>query len=369
MQSLEGAPLTVAVLGASGHAGAELCRLLLGHPGVGTILPLSRSREPFERMHPNLLGSGLEYLSEDTLETRAAEIDIAFMCTPAGEAMRRTTALLESGVRVIDLGPDFRFRDPAAYRAVYGGEHAAPGLLAEAVYGVTELRREDVRGARLVANPGCFAITVLLAIAPLVAAKWLDMEQPVRIAALNGMTGAGSTPRRELMFAESSDAVLPYSMEGHRHGPEIEAQLRDLCGAGVTIELSTAHVGAVRGIYAQITMTARSEYQNEIDREMLLETLRRFYGTDGTRERFVAINAFAKHGGVNAKEYDVYPRMHSVLGSNYCHLGVDYDRQRRAVKVMSVTDNLGKGAAGSALQNMNVMCGFDEATGIGHYGL
>ena len=354
------------VVGASGYTGGELCRLLLSHPRVDEILPTSRDGGEFERVHRNLLGSGLRFTTPEELAERAGELDVVFFCTPAGEAMAAAPRFLDAGARVVDLSVDFRFKDAATYERVYGIEHGAPELLERAVYGVPELNRDEVAGADLVANPGCYVVTALLGLAPLVRDPRVDLDQRIRIHAVNGTTGAGTTPKRATQHAEVVGDVLPYAMEGHRHGPELEDQLARIAGRPVTVDFNTAHGDFARGIYLQASLDARD---GELDRGRLLECFRSFYGDRHQREHYVLVNAFPKNGGLNAKEYDVYPSVASVVGSNFCHVGVDYDSERRIVKVISVTDNLGKGAAGSAVQNMNLMLGFDEREGIAHYGL
>lgn len=358
--------MRVGVVGGSGYTGGELCRLLLGHPRVESILPTSRDDQEFERVHRNLLGAGLRFTTPEALAERADELDVVFFCTPAGEAMASARRYLDAGARVVDLGVDFRFEDPATYERVYGFEHSAPDLLERAVYGVPELNRDAIADADLVANPGCYVVTAILGLAPLMRDPRVDLDNRIRIHAVNGTTGAGTTPKRATHHAEVVGDVLPYAMEGHRHGPELEDQLGRIAERPVSVDFNTAHGDFARGIYLQASVDARD---GELDRERLLESYVAFYGDGHEREHYVVVNSFSKNGGRNAKEYDVYPSVASVVGSNFCHVGADYDRERRIVKVIAVTDNLGKGAAGSAIQNMNLMLGFDEREGIAHYGL
>lgn len=361
--------MSVGVVGATGYAGGELCRLLLNHPDVGRILPTARGDEQFERLHTNLLGSGLEFLGFDDLKRRAEELDVVFFCTPSGEAMRKVPWFLDRGIRVVDVSADFRFSGPDVYERVYGSAHAAPELLPEAVYGVTELNRESIAKARVVANPGCYVITAILALTPLLRAGWADLDVPVNISAVNGTTGAGNKPKRSLMHAAVLNSMLPYSMEGHRHGPEMETYLADEAGRPLIVDFNTAHGNFVRGIYLQANLPVHPSVRDGMTRERILKLLTDFYGRGGEKEFFVRVNTFPKTGGINSKEYDVYPSMAGVVGSNFCHIGADYDTQRGIVKLLSVTDNLVKGAAGSAIQNMNVMFGLDETAALRTYGL
>jgi N-acetyl-gamma-glutamyl-phosphate reductase len=357
--------LNVGVLGASGIAGGELCRLLLGHPAVGTITPAARTRGPLARVHPNLAGCGLELVEVDELHARAGQFDVLFTCTPSGEAMRVAGPHHERGTRIVDLSPDFRFADAADYKRVYGEEHASPELLANAVYGATELYRQGVAGARLVANPGCYAITALLALAPLLREELLDPRAPVSVHAVNGTTGAGSTPKTDLMHARVSGSMLAYSLEGHRHGPELEQVLGEIGGRPVTVDFNTAHGDFPRGIHLQ----ANLRLSRSLNRDELLELYTGAYGRDHEGEYFVQVNTLPKSGKLNAKQYELYPRLNEVVGSNFCHLGIDQDDERGIVKIVAVADNLVKGAAGSAIQNMNVMFGLEETLGLRAYAL
>lgn len=362
----EGA-LTAAVFGAAGFTGGETCRLLLGHPGVGRIVPTSRGTEAFERLHPNLAGSGLEFEDPETLAAAPGGLDVAFLCLPAGEAMELAPALLAAGVAVVDLGPDFRFATADAYRDAYGREHTARELLGEAVPGVSELHRERIRSARLVANPGCYVIAATLATAPLLRSEVARAAGPVHVAAVNGTSGAGGSPRREVMHAAAFGSMLPYNLEGHRHGPEMEDRLAEQAGDAVTVSLSTAHGDFARGI--QLGATVAVDPVAVPSREELLDLYLDFFGAGHEGEFFVQVNDLERRGGPTDKDYSIYPSVREVLGSNFCHLGLDVDADRGLVKLVATIDNLGKGAAGSALQNMNLMLGLDERDGLRHYGL
>jgi N-acetyl-gamma-glutamyl-phosphate reductase len=357
--------LHVGILGGTGYAGGELCRLLLNHPAVTSITPTARSGEDLERVHPNLLGSGLRFCAPDQLRELAARLDVVFFCTPSGEAMQEAQHFLDHGVKVIDLSADFRFASAERYTQVYGGTHLAPGLLEEAVYGVTELHRKEVAPARLIANPGCYAITAILGLAPVLATGMADLDRDLHVTAINGTSGAGTKPLREIMHAESFASMLPYSLDGHRHAPELEDQLGAIAGRDLRVDLNTAHGNFVRGIYIQASVTAARDVAAELDRPTLTELYRRHYAD----EFFVRINGQPTSGRLNAKEYSAYPSLAAVTGSNFCHIGLDVDRRRGLIKVVAVTDNLVKGAAGSGIQNLNLMFGLAETAGLTQYGL
>lgn len=353
--------LHAAVIGAGGHSGGELCRLLLGHPDVDRISPTSRGSADFERVHSNLAGSGLRFTSPD----RLGDVDVAFLCTPPGEALRCAAALLDRGARVIDLSPDFRFPDPDVYELVYGQPHTKRGLLATAACGIPELHRPAIAAARLIANPGCYVITAALALAPLLERGAVDLSDPLHLHSINGTSGAGSRPRPELLHASVAGSMLPYSLDGHRHGPELEVRLGEVSGVEVAVSLTTAHGDFARGIHFQASIPLVLD----LNRDEMLEIYRERYGSGHDGEHFVLLNDHARTAAGIEKEYDIYPRLRDVVGSNFCRIGVDRDRRSMMARVVGVTDNLGKGAAGAALQNMNVMLGLDETSGLRSYAL
>ena len=359
----DGRKLTVGVVGGTGYAGGELCRLLLGHPLVRTIVPTARGAELFDRVHPHLQGSGLEFAPVDELFHRPGGLDVVFFSTPTGEAMRSARRYLEQGVRVIDLSADFRFADPLAYQRVHGLEHSDPELLADAVYGATELYRDRIAKTHLVANPGCYAITAILALTPLLTSGHVRDDALLSVYAVNGTTGAGATPKKALMHAEVVGSMLTYGLEGHRHGPELETVFSALTGRDHVVDLNTTHGDFARGIHLQ----ANASVSGPLDRDMLVQLYRAHYGDGHDGEYFVLVNDQPKREGLNVKEYDLYPGVNAVLGTNFCRIGLDVDQRRGMAKVVAVTDNLGKGAAGSAIQNMNTMLGVDETLGLRQY--
>ncbi len=360
---------TVGVVGAAGYSGGELCRILLNHPNVGSILPTSRGGLPFERVHRNLAGSGLQFLDVKVMLDQADDLDVVFFCTPPGEAMQLVPQLIDSSTKMVDISADFRFKDSDIYDLVYNRPHACPELLDSAACGITELNRQRVRHSQLVANSGCYVIATMLALAPLIRDKIVDLNEILHIHAVNGTTGAGSVARKEIMHAEVFGSMLPYSMEGHRHSPEMEARIGELAGRDVRVSLGTAHGNFARGLYVQMGLSVKDSLRRQLDRTGLLDLYTKFYGKGHAKEYFVLVNDLPKLAVHNEKEYDVYPNVASVIGSNFCHIGVDYDMRHGVIKLVSVVDNIVKGAAGSAVQNMNVMLDLDETAGLRHYGL
>jgi N-acetyl-gamma-glutamyl-phosphate reductase len=330
--------IPVAVLGATGYTGVELLRLLARHPMVDLVC-LSSEQYRGRRMsevYPFLTGLVDRELvaPEAALDTPA---EIVFTALPHGAAAPHVQALLARERRVIDLSADFRIRDAAVYARWYG-EHAAPALLAEAVYGLVEWRRDAIRGARLVANPGCYPTTSLLGLLPLARAGLLT--EPVVINAASGTTGAGRSAKVEQLFAEVNDNFRAYGVGTHRHRPEID---QELGWAGATAgALFTPHLLPVsRGILSTMYVRLAQE-----------PPLAELFGEAYADEPFIVLR-----GGTP-------PELHEVRGTNRCAIGWYWDAATSTAIVMSATDNLVKGAAGQAVQSMNLLLGFPETTGL-----
>lgn len=347
------------IVGASGYAGGELVRLLLGHEGVSITCLASRTHagKAACELFANLRGYDLPRFSDVSAEELARGCDVVFVSAPSGAAVTLVRGVLAASgsARVVDLGSDFRLRDPQLYPEWYGMVHEAPDVLAASVYGLTELYRAEVRDARVVANPGCYPTAALLALAPLVAADLVE-PQSIVIDAKSGISGAGRTPSLGYHFPECDDNVRPYSVPRHRHIPEIEQELARLtarAGSRTDVRVSfTPHlVPASRGILlAAYASLRRSPAGGGAlpDTAALTGLYRDFYAG----ERFVRV-----------LEGDL-PQTKAVCGSNFCDVAATVDPRTGRVIAMSALDNLVKGAAGQAIQNMNVMFGEDEASGI-----
>ncbi|MEK6844549.1 MAG: N-acetyl-gamma-glutamyl-phosphate reductase [Nanoarchaeota archaeon] len=351
--------INVGVYGARGYVGGELCRLLLNHKHVDKIFPSSGEVEDFNRVHPNLNGCGLKFVRHSDLEDKV-NLDVVFLSVPSGESMKVAPKFWNKGVSVIDLGSDFRL-NKETYENVYGKEHTAPELLKEAVYGATELNRERIKNARLIANPGCYVITGLLGLYPLLKEGMIDMHH-ISINAINGMTGADSKPSRDTMQTSVSKNVLSYNMEGHRHSGEFEEKIEEISGYKPIVNFNASHGDFTTGIHLVASPLVKPKF-DKLTRESLLAFYIRYYGN----EEFIRIIHHSKGSGGISKVYDVYPQMRNIRGTNYCDIGLDYDKERGIVKVIAVADNLVRGSAGSAIQNMNVMRGFDEGEGLRLY--
>ncbi len=357
--------ITVGVYGGRGSTGKELCRLLLDHRNVGKIIPASKGDEDFDTACPNLKGSGLKFVSPEELEARASELDVVFLRGEGGESLRQAPLFLEKGVKVIDLGGDFRLTRKN-YESTYGREHKAPQLLEEAVYGIPEFNREKIKGARLIANPGCYVITGMFALYPLLKEGIIQTDH-IPIFAINGTTGGKSEPTKGLMHANVYGNILFYNLDGHRHASEFEEKIEEITGQKPRVNLTVGHGDFTTGIALAATPLVKPEYQGKLSREELLDIFQRHYAG----ERFIRVNnSIGSSTGApkeSAKNYDLGAQMSHIRGTNYCDIGLDYDKRIGVVRVIAAADNLVRGSAGTAIQNMNLMFGFVEAEGLRGY--
>jgi len=332
----------VGIVGGTGYTGVELLRLLATHPQVELRVITSRADAgtPVSQMFPSLRGYvGLAFTHPD--EAHLDQCDVVFFATPNGIAMQQTRALLEAGVKVIDLAADFRIKDIAEWEKWYGMSHACPDLVAEAAYGLPEVNRAQIKAARLVANPGCYPTAVQLGFIPLLEAGLVDASSLIADAK-SGVSGAGRKAEVQTLFAEASDNFKAYGVSGHRHLPEIRQGLTRITGSEIGLTFVPHLTPMVRGIHA--TLYAR--LKKEADLQTLFE--QRYAG-----ETFVDV---LPAGGM--------PETRSVRGSNHCRIAVHRPQGGDTVVVLSVIDNLVKGAAGQAIQNMNIMCGLAEDSGL-----
>jgi N-acetyl-gamma-glutamyl-phosphate reductase len=332
----------VAVLGATGYAARELLLLLLRHPEAEITALTTRQddRPSATHTHPVLQGRLDAPLENLPMAEVAQRADCVFSCLPHAASAASVRELLELGCRVIDFSADYRLRDPVVYRRWYDIEHPDLEHLGEAVYGLPELYREAIRPARLIANPGCYPTSAILALAPLLR-QGLVSARDIVIDSKSGVSGAGRNTKPHLHFPECNESVAAYGVGNHRHTPEIDQILSDAGGTAVEV-LFTPHLMPMdRGILT----TAYATLTRETAASDLAAALREFYA----HETFVRV-------------VDDLPRTRDVSGSNYCNLAVRTVRGRAVV--VSVIDNLIKGAAGVAVQNFNLMYGFDERTAL-----
>jgi len=334
--------IKVGIVGGTGYTGVELLRLLALHPQVELHAITSRADAgtPVSQMFPSLRGYvDLCFTHPD--EAHLDQCDLVFFATPNGIAMQQTRALLDAGVKVIDLAADFRIKDVAEWEKWYGMSHACPELVAEAVYGLPEVNREQIRQARLVANPGCYPTAVQLGFIPLLEAGLVDISGLIADAK-SGVSGAGRKAEIGTLFAESSDNFKAYGVAGHRHLPEIKQGLARVAQHEVGLTFVPHLTPMIRGIHA----TLYGRLNRDVDLQALFE------------------QRYANEPFVDVRPPGSQPETRSVRGANHCRIAVYRPQDGDIVVVLSVIDNLVKGAAGQAVQNMNIMFGLPEASAL-----
>lgn len=334
--------IKVGIVGGTGYTGVELLRLLAVHPQVSLQVITSRADAgtPVSQMFPSLRGYvDLPFSHPD--EAHLEKCDLVFFATPNGIAMQQTRALLDAGVMVIDLAADFRIKDIATWEKWYGMQHACPDLVAEAVYGLPEVNRAQIKSARLIANPGCYPTAVQLGFIPLLEAGVIETGSLIADAK-SGVSGAGRKAEIGSLFSEAADSFKAYGVAGHRHLPEIKQGLARIKSSEVGLTFVPHLTPLIRGIHA----TLYGRLNKDVDLQALYET--RYKG-----EAFVDVMPAGS-----------YPETRSVRGSNRCRIAVHRPQGGDTVVVLSVIDNLVKGAAGQAVQNMNIMFGLPETMAL-----
>lgn len=339
--------IKVGIVGGTGYTGVELLRLLTRHPQVELQAITSRKESgmPVAEMFPNLRGR-LDLAFSAPEEAGLEYCDVVFFATPNGVAMQQARALLDAGVKVIDLAADFRIKDVAVWEHWYKMKHACPDLVAEAAYGLPEINRASIRKARLIANPGCYPTAVQLGFLPLLEAGVADTTFLVADAK-SGVSGAGRKPETHILFAEAADNFRAYAVGGHRHWPEIKQGLEIFAGKQVGFTFVPHLLPLVRGIHA----TLYAKVSEDVDLQSLFE--QRYAG-----EAFVDVMPAGAH-----------PETRSVRGANVCRIAVHRPQGSDTVVVLSVIDNLVKGAAGQAIQNMNILFDLPEDVALADVGL
>jgi [amino group carrier protein]-6-phospho-L-2-aminoadipate/5-phospho-L-glutamate reductase len=340
----------VAVLGASGYAGGELIRILLRHPKADLVSAVSRRHagEYLFRAHPNLRGTTEMKFSSPGADLGGA--DLVFSALPHGESVKSVPQLADSGLKVVDLSADFRLADPAGYVEWYGFEHPRPDLLAKFVFALPEIDREGLKGASLASSPGCMAIASILALAP------LFREEPLAVGAERvvvdtkvGSSGAGGKPSVSTHFSERYGVVRPYKPAGHRHSPEVERAIESVSGRKAQVSISAHGVNIVRGILSTSHVFSEAS-PTPID---IWRAYRKMY----EESPFVRLVR-------DRKGPFRYPDPKLVVGSNFCDIGFELEPRTGRIVALAAIDNLVKGAAGNAVQAMNLMLGYPETAGL-----
>ena len=335
--------IRVGIVGGTGYTGVELLRLLTGHPEVALTIITSRSEagRDVADLFPNLRGHLDIRFTQPDLD-RLCECETVFFATPNGTAMTMVPQLIDAGVQVIDLAADFRLKDPAAWEQWYGTAHACPDYLEQAVYGLPEINRDAIRAAQLIANPGCYPTAVQLGFLPLIEAQVVDIDGLIADAK-SAVSGAGRKAATGTLLCEAGENFKAYAVPGHRHLPEIRQGLESAAGGPVGLTFVPHLTPMIRGIHATLYAGLRDPGRD----------LQALYEARYNNEYFVDILPAGSH-----------PETRSVRGSNHCRIAIHQPQQGGVAVVLAVIDNLVKGAAGQAVQNMNIMRGFDEQLGL-----
>ncbi len=343
--------MNVVVVGASGYSGIELIRILLQHPRVNIthLFVNSQDYKSILEIYPHLQDminvpiEALSHLTEERLRRIKEEVDVVFLATPSGVSKELAPKFINNHLKIIDLSGDFRLKDTAEYKQWYQMEPGDPDILAKAVYGLPEWFTEEIKQAQFIANPGCYATSIILGLAPLYKHSF-----PVRnviIDAKSGISGAGRGLSRKTHYAEVNENIKAYKLGNHQHIPEIEQTLRRIDKDANTIQMIPHLVPMTRGILSTIYV----EFEEEVDEEKILATYQQSYH----KQHFVRI-----------RPDGTYPQTKDVFGTNYNDIGLFFDERTKRLIIISVIDNLMKGAAGQAVQNFNIMMGFEQTMGL-----
>lgn len=338
--------IKVGIIGATGYVGSELVRLLKAHSDVEikTITSHSYVGQEYDTIYENYSGVFDMVCSDQDLEKIATEVDVMFIALPHGIASGQITESILEKTKVIDIGADYRLKDQKVYEKWYNTEHESPKLLEEAVYGLCELNREQIKTARLVANPGCYPTSTTLSILPLLLEDLIEKDSII-VDAKSGVTGAGRGVNLATHYTECNESIKAYSIAAHRHTPEIEEQLSGLAKSDVMINFTPHLIPMNRGILT--TSYAK------LKKNMTYEDVKAAYEKYYKDEFFVRLT-----------KKNVYPETKWVKGSNFCDIGIKVDERTGRVIVVGAIDNMIKGAAGQAVQNMNIMFDLDEKSGL-----
>lgn len=338
--------IDVGVIGATGYAGAELMRLLCTHPRVGKIHAGSHSHagESYSSIYPNFKGKFDVSCHDADIDAMSRRCDVLFISLPHGIASQQVSEDVLERCVVIDLGADYRLSDPQVYEAWYKTSHGSPQLLRQAVYGLSELHREQIAASRLIANPGCYTTCSILVAHPLLAGALVEKDSVI-IDAKSGVSGAGRAEKLGSLFCECDESIKPYGVANHRHTPEIEEQLSRSASDSITISFTPHLVPMNRGIL----VTLYANLREGVSATDIGEAYAKQYGS----EHFIRVLSPGS-----------FPETRWTKGSNYCDIGFTVDKRTRRIVACGALDNLVKGAAGQAVQNMNIVFGFKEQDGL-----
>lgn len=338
--------IRVSILGATGYTGGELLRLLLNHPGVAIqhVTSESSAGRPVSSTHPDLRGRIQLKYEKLKPSLIAKDTDVVFSCLPAGVGIKPNARFVKAGLKVIDISADFRLPSASLFKTWYKQTHSAPHLLKSRVYGLPEVFRKTIAQASLIANPGCYATAALLAAAPLIKAKVVDPKSFI-VDAKSGLSGAGKKVAPGVIFSEINENLQTYNVAAHRHQPEIETVLKSIGPAAIQLTFVPHLIPMNRGILSVLYATLKKPTKTGAIQSLFAETYE--------HEPFVRVLPEGEN-----------PRTKNVVRTNYCDIGVFQDSRSRRIIVVSAIDNLGKGAASQAVQNMNLLCNRSETEGL-----
>jgi N-acetyl-gamma-glutamyl-phosphate reductase len=338
--------IQVGIIGATGYTGGELIRILQDHPNVEITLITSQTYagQAISDIYGNLRGSCDLICQDIGIEQASEQCDVLFLALPHGIASHHVTGQILKNCRIVDLGADYRLQDPAIYTTWYHTEHGSPELLDQAVYGLCEWERSTIAQRRLIANPGCYTTCSILSLAPLVKEGLIELDTII-IDAKSGVSGAGRKASQGTHYAACNESIKAYAVASHRHTPEIEEQLSTVAGSPITISFTPHLVPMNRGILT----TAYASLKGGVTADEVTAAYRKYYGN----ERFIRL-----------LPYGVFPETRWVKGSNMCDIGLVIDERTGRIIVGGAIDNLIKGASGQAIQNMNILFGLPEDTGL-----
>ena len=347
----------VAIVGASGYSGEELVRLLLNHPNVELVAVTSRQSagQPVAQVFPKFAShpkaKALRF-TKPNIDEIGAGSEIVFLALPHGVAAEFAAPLVRAGCVVIDLSADFRLKNAGTYKEFYGHDHPAPALLKKSIYGLPEVYRKEIKGASLVASPGCYPTSVLLPIIPLLRAKLINPHSIIADS-LSGVSGAGRKVEADYLFVECNESVRPYAVPKHRHLSEIEEQLSLAAGANLAIQFTPHLIPVNRGILTTIYLAPEKHFKTSAQADALGKKVAACYQSTYGDEPFVRL-----------LNRDTLPDTKNVVGTNVIEIAWRLDPRTGRLIVMSAEDNLVKGASGQAVQSMNILCGFPETAGL-----
>ena len=342
--------IKVGVLGATGYMGGEVIRVLLNHPQVEIVWATSRKRGQIEDYHPNLYGLDIKLIHPDDI----SKCDVVFMALPTSASLVMAPVLLDLGCRVIDLGAAFRLRSQSLWETIYEQKHNQWSLAEEAVYGISELYIDEIKQARLIANPGCFSSAAILGLSPLIKEKLVETTSLV-VNGLSGSAGMGAELSRAAHHPEIGNNLVPYNVVDHRHSYEMEQELSALVDDTIQVHFTPVYVPITRGILN----ICHAFNHNDISRKTVIDLYQEYY----KKHPFVKIFDVAKEKDA-PWQYKPYPWVSTVTGTNNCFIGIDVDEKRNRIVIFSVLDNLGKGGAQVGIENMNLMFDIERKMGL-----